>query len=264
MSPLLQGLPVGKIGHLAQYHQLASQRVGRMAQLKGVDGCKGGWIIISRDLESGAVTTELVPSGCDLIYRALEDDVIALDIPIGLMDSGPRQCDLLARRLLGIPRGSSVFPAPIRPALAASSRKEADGISRSIDGRGVGAQAFGICSRVREIDELMLSSDTARKCIHEVHPEVSFAAWNHGSPIVRSKKSPEGTSLRLTLVQSHFGEDAVNHVLDAHRSALVGDDDIYDAFAALWTAERIYRGIARVIPDPPDIDSSGLPMGIWY
>ena len=43
--------------------------------------------------------------------------VFSIDIPIGLTDSGPRQCDIQARRLLGARRGTSVFPAPIRPAL---------------------------------------------------------------------------------------------------------------------------------------------------
>ncbi|MFL5635521.1 MAG: DUF429 domain-containing protein, partial [Gemmatimonadaceae bacterium] len=39
------------------------------------------------------------------------------------------------------------------------------------------------------------------------------------------------------------------------------DDDILDAFAALWTAERVARGAAITLPhaDPP-MDSVGLPM----
>jgi predicted RNase H-like nuclease len=44
----------------------------------------------------------------------------------------------------------------------------------------------------------------------------------------------------------------------------VADDDIYDAFAALWTAERIHAGTAEVIPDVPEIDSFGLEMRMWF
>jgi len=50
--------------------------------------------------------------------------VLAIDIPIGLLD-GPRACDKAARKLLGQPRGSSVFPALSRPALGAQTYPEA-------------------------------------------------------------------------------------------------------------------------------------------
>ena len=40
--------------------------------------------------------------------------------------------------------------------------------------------------------------------------------------------------------------------------------DINDAFAVLWTAERIFRGDAKVLPADNEFDSVGLRMGIWY
>jgi predicted RNase H-like nuclease len=43
----------------------------------------------------------------------------------------------------------------------------------------------------------------------------------------------------------------------------VGDDDIADGFAALWTAERKYRGQAIVIPANPPVDEFGIRMEIW-
>jgi predicted RNase H-like nuclease len=235
-----------------------------MARLLGVDGCKAGWIAIRKDTESGAIDSEILTSGYQLIDHFTSHQVVALDIPIGLTDSGPRQCDILARRLLGKPRSNSVFPAPIRSAVAASARNEADAISRSIQGKGVGAQAFGIYPRIREIDEIMRGNELARKCIHEVHPEVCFMAWNDGTPIICSKKFPEGLSIRLRLVKDHFGEEAVRIVRQGYLRGQVADDDIYDAFAALWTAERIQLGKSVVIPDPPEVDSCGLPMRILY
>ena len=42
------------------------------------------------------------------------------------------------------------------------------------------------------------------------------------------------------------------------------DDDIADAFAALWTARRIVAGIARSLPDVPSLDRAGLPMRMVY
>jgi hypothetical protein len=53
---------------------------------------------------------------------------IVIDIPIGLVDSaerGGRECDRLVRGELGRPRGSSVFPTPVRGVLAAQSHQQA-------------------------------------------------------------------------------------------------------------------------------------------
>ena len=44
----------------------------------------------------------------------------------------------------------------------------------------------------------------------------------------------------------------------------VADDDILDAFAALWTATRIFEGRARSLPERPPIDAAGLLMRILY
>lgn len=40
------------------------------------------------------------------------------------------------------------------------------------------------------------------------------------------------------------------------------NDDLLDAFAALWTAERIYQGKATELPDNPPTDAFGLKMAI--
>jgi len=235
-----------------------------VAYIAGVDGCKGGWLANHKDLESGDITSEVRSSGDQLINQSTNLEVLALDIPMGLTDSGPRQCDLVARKMLGQPRGSSVFPAPIRAAVTASDRREADSISRSVDGKGVGAQAFGLYPRIREIDDIIRSNEEARGFIYEVHPELCFMAWNDGEPIQESKKSHEGMSIRRGLVESHFGAEAVHAVRQRHPPSQVADDDIYDAFAALWTAERINLGVAEVIPDFLEIDSFGLQMGMWF
>ena len=80
----------------------------------GVDGCWRGWFYVradGADFDFGVVTQL-----SELIDAAPDGSTVLVDIPIGLHDDigGPRQCDLVARKLLGQPRGSSVFPAPIR------------------------------------------------------------------------------------------------------------------------------------------------------
>ena len=229
-----------------------------------MDGCKGGWIGIRKDVSSGEISSEVFASGRQLIEQSSSCEVLTLDIPIGLTDSGPRKCDVLARKMLGPGRASSVFPAPIRPALGASDRKEADRVSRTVQGKGVGAQAFALYARVRDIDQVIRSSSRAREHLYEVHPEISFMAWNEGKPIIESKRSFRGMSIRLGLVRSYFGKETVESIRQTHPPSQVADDDICDAFAALWTAERISLKVAEVIPNPPEIDPLGLRMGMWY
>ncbi|HEY5609947.1 MAG TPA: DUF429 domain-containing protein [Thermoanaerobaculia bacterium] len=97
----------------------------------------------------------------------------------------------------------------------------------------------------------------------EVHPEVSFAAWNR-APLQHYKKAPDGKCERLALIQAHFGENAFDIVRLRYRKGVASDDDIADAFAALWTAERIATGRAQTLPAEPPVDSAGLRMEIVY
>lgn len=235
-----------------------------MERIAGVDGCRDGWLVILEDVTSGELSSEVMQTIGDLLRLHPGPEVVAIDIPLGLTQAGPRACDRLARRLLGRPRASSVFPAPLRPALRATSREQASEITRAIDGRGVSAQAWGLYARVREADEILQANPQLQGVVYEVHPEVSFMHWNGGRPLAESKKSPAGRALRARLVAGHFGARALAAVRAAHPRGQVADDDILDAFAALWTAQRLWRGFAVALPDPPPRDATGLRMGIWY
>jgi predicted RNase H-like nuclease len=66
------------------------------------------------------------------------------------------------------------------------------------------------------------------------------------------------------LLSEHFGESPVQALLAAVPRRSAARDDIADALAALWTAERIHAGRAGSLPSPPAEDSAGLQMAIWY
>ncbi len=230
----------------------------------GVDGCKAGWLRVHRDTRGGEIGFDVSLDARELFGREPLPDVVGIDIPIGLTEAGPRECDRLARRLLGRPRSSSVFPPPIRPALGAASRLEASRIRRAIDGSGVGAQAFHLYARIREVDEVLRAQPELRGRVREVHPEVSFRALNGGEAIKASKKTEQGRRTRRRLLAAHFGSPAFDDVRAAFRSSVVADDDVLDALAVLWTAERIHRGEAVTLPVDPPRDVEGLAMEIVY
>jgi predicted RNase H-like nuclease len=235
-----------------------------MSWLAGVDGCPKGWFRICRETRSGRLRFEVFERAESLIEAPPNPRIVGLDIPIGLPASGPRACDRAARSLLG-PRRSSVFPAPIRPVLGARSRAEADRIGRRVDGRGVSAQAFNLFAKIAAVDELLAASLAARRALVEVHPELSFRAWNDARPMAFAKKHRQGRAERLALAEAWLGPALIERARGDVAKRDLADDDILDAVAALWTAHRIATGRAETLPAEPDpLDAEGRPMRIVY
>ena len=206
-----------------------------MAIVAGVDGCKAGWLCLAKDFGAGLITSDVFSNAQELLQQEPQPAVTAVDIPIGLTEAGPRQCDLEARQLLG-PRRSSVFPAPIRPVLQAGTRQEANRIRREIEGKGVSAQSFAIFKKVLEFDKILSAQPNLQERVKEIHPEVCFWAWNDQHPMSYNKKSVDGRKERHNLVVKHFGFEVVEEIRIKYPLKYVSHDDIYDAFAALWTA----------------------------
>ena len=224
----------------------------------GVDGCAAGWVAVWHDLGSQRVWWQVIPSLREIARSTPPPAVIGIDVPIGLLPAGARECDREARRRLGFPRSASVFPAPIRPVLGASSQTEASAIRRAVENKGMSVQAFGIVPKVREIDEALRPDATLRAVTREVHPELCFAAMNGGRPMAHSKKDAEGRAERVAVLKEHFG-DVIDSAM-ASKPKGCQYDDLLDAFACAWTAARIVRGEAEVIPKNPPLDEFGLPM----
>ncbi|HEY4320404.1 MAG TPA: DUF429 domain-containing protein [Gemmatimonadales bacterium] len=121
--------------------------------LVGVDGCPGGWLCV---VQRGTVLSAMVvDSIADALLR-FEPTLLMVDIPIGLMDSGSRECDLLARQMLKPKRHASVFNTPVRAVLVAETYAAANALHREVDnGRGMSAQSFAIMPKINEVDQLL-------------------------------------------------------------------------------------------------------------
>lgn len=227
-----------------------------MTRIAGIDGCPAGWLRLERD--ESTVSATVFATASELFADADRFRVVAIDIPIGLPDAVPRAVDAVARKLIQ-PRGSSVFPAPTRSTLAATDYADACARSRCASGKALSRQAFAILPKIREVDTALRTQPELRGRVYEVHPEVCFRTWN-GAPLTEPKRSGLGFTARLGLV-NHAFPGAFDHIRRAINRRSAADDDILDAFAALWTAGRIAQGTAVTLPhsDPP-VDSAGLPM----
>jgi predicted RNase H-like nuclease len=190
---------------------------------------------------------------------------MTIDMPIGLANAGRRRCDELARNTLGS-RHVCVSNAPIRPALYAPSRLAASGITQKIANRQVGSTEWALYPKIINLD-IVITPLHQRWCF-EIHPELSFWAWNNGSPILFEKDSDQGRQARETLIDAAW-PDVRQEIIEQFRQQgitheNVALDDLNDAFAALWTSRRISVGQARRIPEPAEFDARGLRMEMWY
>lgn len=178
--------------------------------------------------------------------------VIAIDMPIGLPLVGPRQSEPEARRYLS-PRGSTIFPTPPRACLGATDYRQGCEISLAARGVKLSKQSWNILPKIAELDRELEPADDLR--VIEAHPECSFAAMNGDRPLV-SKHSPIGLVERTALIRRWLGVEPTPVRGARH-------DDVLDAYALLWTAERFQRGEHQTFPaDGEERDQRGLAMRI--
>ena len=221
----------------------------------GADACRGGWCVVTLPVE-GDATVEVVDRFTKVATRQAKGQLgaVGVDIPIGLSDGPPRQCDIEARALLG-DRRSSVFPAPVRSVLGARSFEQALSRSRSAGGVGLSKQSWNLVPKVGEVDRLL--DPTRQGSIFECHPEAAFAAV-HGVPMAHPKKGRPGRDERLATLRPHVpGIDAL--VAKPPSGAAV--DDVLDAAVVALTARAVLAGKARRLGERRH-DAKGLVMEI--
>ncbi len=210
--------------------------------------------------ESGDLRARLVANWSKLALERTPAAMIAVDMPIGLADAGPRGCDVAARQLLPPGRKSSVFPVPRRYMLDCKDWAEAQAEGQRREGRGLSKQSWNILPKIRELDAALGPAD--QDCVREAHPELIFHHLNDWQPLP-GKRSSEGREARLGLLEAS-GVAGVEGLLDLFPRAQVQPDDVIDAAACALAARRMLKGEAVCLPAVPASDARGLRMEIWY
>ena len=264
-----------------------------LAPVTGVDACRRGWVAVTLGpVTPGPLTPGLLTPGlltpspavppavagdqlawpaapadrsAVLVTVTVADDlgglplsaVTGIDMPLGLLAAGWRDADILARRALGR-RGVTVFAIPPRPVWECATYAEANRTCRELTGKGLAAQSWGLRRKILEADEYRRRPATAAAGIrlHEVHPELAFAALA-GAPLPDSKHTPAGLAARRALL-------AQAGIILPARVAGAPENDLLDAAAVAWSARRIAAGQAVVLTNPVQRSDDGSEIAVRY
>lgn len=227
------------------------------ALLAGVDGAKGGWLMV--EMQAGDVASaraRLVPD-----LSLVDAGIAVVDIPIGLPDAHrpSRHVDAMARARIG-PRRSSVFSPPCREALAETGYDAANAAQRAATGKGLSKQAWAIAPKIREADAFVRGNPP--HSLREGHPELAFTVLNRGVPMTAWKRKVAGAYERRDLLIAE-GFPLSKLVRDLANVPGWAEDDLLDACVLVWTAGRCAAGAALCLPDESQLDAHGLPMEMW-
>ncbi len=200
------------------------------ANVGGVDGCPGGWI-----LASAGKPVELFRSFGALL-KAHPAKTLLVDIPMGLPDKFARDLEPQARALLP-GRSGSLFPVPCRQAVYASSYEDACKTNSQHLGKKLSKQTWNICSKIREVDELLCSDASLQARVYESHPELAFYLLSADGPH-HSKKTREGIAERLNTLATYYPpvHEYYDLALREYPRKLVARDDVLDAMILMVLA----------------------------
>ncbi len=226
-------------------------------RVTGVDACRGGWVAVSLTVTSRSILVTVASAARLVTLLAPEPAqadpaVVGIDMPLGLLETGWREADRVARGLLG-PRRSSVFAIPPRAVWAQDSYRAANQRCRELTGQGFSIQAWGLRAKLLEANQYR---ETGAHPLYEVHPELAFGALA-GASLPVSKHTRTGRDLRRELLAR-----AGIEIPAGSPAALLGD--ILDAAAVAWSAHRIAAGQAVTLPSVPQCDDQGREISIRY
>ena len=219
----------------------------------GVDAYALGWVGV--ELRDGSFGRAMLASTLyEIVVASSGATVIGVDIPLGMLPDRWRAADTLAADQLG-PRRGSVFRVPPRAVWQEADFAAANRRCRELTGAGLSRQSWALRPKLLEANAIW---ERHPRLLFEAHPEVSFRQMA-GEPLAYAKKSWTGQARRRDLLAGH-GITLPDQIGPAGQAP---PDDILDAAAVAWTAQRMATGKAQSHPDPPE-ESDGARIAIWY
>jgi predicted RNase H-like nuclease len=176
---------------------------------------------------------------------------IVVNAPIGYRDKQsdpPRQCDVVARSLLGR-RAITIRRPPSREVLNRGSSLPSDHLD------AVTKTMLPVI-----VDVSLEMSSYRQRTVYEGSPELSYYFLNGEKPLRWSKMREEGRQERRDLLVKAPG---IERIIDASLKG-VGPQHLLDAAVLLISARRAQVHAAKRIPLHPEWDSEGIRMECVY
>ena len=221
-------------------------------RIGGVDGVPTGWVVcvLVGGGRARRVAWTVVPDAAAVLEATRGCDAVGVDIPLALpAGGGRRDAEVLAAARLG-PARSSMFPTPPAPVLAATTYAEACAAAQEVTGKKISLQTWNIVPKIREFQQVTLPPNVV-----EAHPELTFRTMAPGVAFA-SKKTARGTGQRIAALAGWV--DPARLLGDLPSAARL--DDVLDALATAWTAERVASGTAELLG--PGTDGRGRSTAI--
>lgn len=223
----------------------------------GVMPVSRGWLVASAKIQGSTIAPEeprIAANFLDVLDYKPAYQVITLFAPIGLYEGpaeGGRRCEREARRLLRMPRASTIASAPTRPALRGTTYAEAAKLS----GGHLSPVRWPQLQRIAEVDEAI--APYWQRTVFEVHPELSFFQLGEDHPLRFPKRTQLGITERRKLLETRV--PGVERIIDAVLPKIT-EMQLIDAAACLWTARRVVARAITRLPEEPEWDELGLRM----
>lgn len=229
----------------------------------GIDVCKGKWVAVA--LTENSFEANKFDSIEEICNRYENADSIIIDIPIGLPETiNDLRPEAEARKYLK-GKASSIFNVPCRQSVYIQDYKSANEKNKEILGKGISIQSFGICSKIREVDEFLNKSPKWKNKLLEGHPEICFSILNNVEAVLESKIKPEGQQKRLELLKRYYSKsDLVIQKYSKDTPARKKLDDVIDALCLAVIGETGLKNSFETIPKAPMEDVRGINMQMIY
>lgn len=229
----------------------------------GAHYCGDSWLAVTFDADGHDHADVFDGIGdCWLRYEDVAERIL-VDVPIGLPGDGDRECDRLARGLLG-PQASAVVSPPVPDAV----RKRRYGVASRVHERQTGdplsERAFAMSDAIAVLGDLLKEFPSASGVVAEANPELCYRAFA-GEPLERERATAGGYAERMRTLAS-LDRDAPPAVQSAAESVGGHDVAVIDVLDAMVLAYAAWPGGGDrySLPEDPPTDADGNPMRLVY
>lgn len=239
-----------------------------MATVVGGVWAGRGWFGAAVD-DDERWTCDLYPCLWSLWNAYRDAELILIDMPIGLpsVDGDRRECDRLAKQLLG-DRHPGVYYAPVRDAIYEHSLPAAKRVNEQA-GYSIQNQTWSLVPRIREVDEFLDVQPGARDRVRETRAEVCYHTFADAQ-LETAPTDADGIAERRSVLAAVAPEamatlDVAIETFTTPRYAPTVSDAgaIQDAFVAALTARRS-PDRTSTLPLAPPTDERDLVMAIVH